>query len=229
MTEGQNSRQDSSDKAVRALAFELKQPLISIARLAELNDDKSAENIQYMAEQTLMLIDSFLLHAQSEYGQLALDLAPANIGSVLYEVNMQMRVTAQKNNFSILVDDRTQEPVMTNRPALTSILRVFSAALISNESDRRQIVMRGYKGKNGRIGVGVFTDSKLTISDLKRALELQGSAHMPLSTLNDKTHVSLAIADGLCKAIGGVMSVKHMGRLSGLATELPRSEQLSFV
>ncbi len=85
--------------------------------------------------------------------------------------------------------------------------------------------MRSYKTRTGAVGVGLFSATGLTPADLRRALELQGRAHMPLARLHSSTHASLAIAAGLCKSIGGALAVKRMGRLSGFVTELPRSEQ----
>jgi hypothetical protein len=226
-----NHQFTGQDTTLRALAFELKNPLINIARHAELADKNAASKIQHTAEQALMLIDSYLLHAQTEYGQTTLDLSPTIMGSVLYDVSWQMRTQASLHNTEIIIDDRAHEPVMTHRQALTSVLQVFGDTLLGiGESNRRQqIILRGYKTRTGKLGIGMFTEAKISQTDLSRALLLQGRAYMPLSQLNNNSNASLAIADGLCRAIGGEMTVKHMGKLSGLATELPRSEQLAFV
>ena len=225
------SNPQSEDMTLRALAFELKNPLINIARLAELGETNSHDDIQQIAEQSLVLIDGYLLNAQTEYGQTMLELEPTSLGSVLYDVSNRLRTQASQHNASLRLDDRTQELVMTHRHALTSVLSVFGSTLIGygETIDHREIVMRGYKTRSGKIGIGLFSEVKITQDDLRNALDLQGRAHMPLSRVNGNLHVSLSIAEGLCKAIGGAMTVKHMGRLSGLATELPRSEQLAFV
>lgn len=222
---------DIQDTTLRALAYELKNPLINIARRAELADESTFTQIQQTAEQTLALIDNYLLHAQTEYGQTRLDLSPTIMGSVLYDVSVQMRSQADSYNAEFIIDDRTHEPVMTHRQALTSVLTVFGQTLlgVSSAKKRQKIILRGYKTRQGNLGVGLFTDFKVSQDDLERALLLQGKAHMPLSQIESSSHASLAIADGLCRAIGGAMTVKHMGGLSGLATELPRSEQLALV
>jgi hypothetical protein len=221
----------SQDMTLRGLAFELKNPLINIARLAELNDADSYDDIQHTAEQSLQLIDSYLLNAQTEYGQTMLDLEPVSIGSVLYDVSSRLGIPAKYKNASLVLDDRTNELVMTHRPALTSALYVFGKTIMGfNDSNLHQeITLRGYKTRRGRLGIGLFSKSPISKTDLTDALKLQGTAHMPMSRISSESHVSLAIADGLCRAIGGKMTVKHMGGLSGLATELPPSEQLAFV
>ncbi len=219
------------DRALRALAYELKHPLIRIARQAELGRPDDYPDIQQAAEQALMLIDGYLLHAQTEYGQIALDLSPTSVGSVLYDASTLMHQQAVLHNASFEIDNRTSDLVMTHRTALNSIMSAFGSMLIGFNTDKnhQRIVLRGYRTRAGKLGIGMFSNINLSQIDLQRALQLQGNAHMPLSKLSSSAHVSLSIADGLCRAIGGALQVKHMGKLSGLATELPRSEQLALV
>jgi hypothetical protein len=229
-----DQRITGQDKSLRALAFELKHPLANIARQAELGDPSLMADMQQTAEQALQLIDSYILHAQTEYGQVALDLSPTSVGSVLYDVSNQLRPQAARSNTEFILDDRTHELAMTHRQALTSILTVFGTTIMGLASEQelktpQKIILRGFRTRAGKIGIGMFGNAKLNQDDLRRALALQGRAHMPLAQASSTVHISLAIADGLCRAIGGSMQVKHMGRLSGLATELPPSEQLAFV
>ncbi len=220
------------DTSLRSLTYELKQPLIRIARQAELGDVNELESIKQAAEQALRLIDNYLLSAQSEYGQLALDLSPESTGSVLYDVHHQLRTQSVTRNISFTIDNRAHEPIMTHRWALTSILNVFGSTIIglNPKADQpTELTLRSYKTKKGAIAIGVFSKTEISPSDLRQALLLQGKAHMPLARLNNSAHISLAIADSLCSAIGGALSVKRMGALSGFATELPLSEQLSLV
>lgn len=219
-----------SGSALRALVYELKNPLITIARHAELDDEASRKSIQRTAEQALRLIDSYLLMA-SEYGQTRLELSPVALGSVLYDVAQDLRDEAKLHQKEVLIHDRTHEPVMTNRPALVSILTMFATVVLgsSPSGSTDGVLLRGYKTRSGALGVGVFSNNKLSQADVEVALQLQGKAHMPLARIHHGTHVSLAIADNLCRALGGAMVVKHMGALSGLATELPRSEQLELL
>lgn len=215
----------NEEYGLRGLAFELQNPLINIARQAELAE---SGEIQQTAERALALIDSYLLSAQTEYGQVMLDLEPATIGSVLYDASVRLRQPAARKNIELVTDDRTAEPVMTHRKALVSILSVFGNSLMDIAESRR-LVLRGYKTRNGLHGIGVFADADIRQEDVDRAMELQGKAHMPFSKIDGASHVSLAIAGGLCRAVGGEMKAKRMGKLSGLATELPPSEQLAFV
>ena len=222
---------NNQDQALRALAFELKNPLITIARRAELNDPSNFQPIQETAEQALQLIDSYLLNASTEYGQTSLELTPTSVGSVLYDVSAELRSFALRRNVDFVIDDRTQHLVMTHRLALMTVLKSFANTLVGSSDSKqyREVHLKRYKTRGGKLGIGLFTEQKLNQGDLNRAMYLQGKAHMPLSVLSSTANVSLHIADGLCRALGGEMTVKHMGKLSGLATELPRSEQLAFV
>ena len=220
------------NESLQALAHELKNPLINIASFAELGGEASLQKIQTTAEDSLMLIDSYLLSAQAEYGQSLLALSPVSLGSVLYDTSNLLRNTAQKHNVSLVIDDRTQDLVMTHRKALTSIMTVFGKTLInSNENGHHhEVVLRGYRTRAGNLGVGLFTsNNRISQDDLSRAMGLRGRARMPLARNNAYSNISLSIADGLCRAIGGKLSVKHMGKLSGLSTELPQSEQLALI
>jgi hypothetical protein len=218
------------DRSLRALAFELKSPLINIARQAELADVEDFVEIQRTAEQALVLIDNYLLIAQAEHGQLGLNLEPVSLGSILYDASSQLSSLAKRQNVDLVIDDRAHEPVMTHQRALTAVLEAFGQALMSSgHAPRLKLVLRSYKTREGDLGVGAFTDVSLSEDDLRKALCLQGEAHMPLAKVSNKTHVSLAIAESLCRSMGGRMTVKKMGKLRGFSTSLPRSEQLSFV
>lgn len=222
---------DERDSSLRALAYELKHPLIRIARQAELGEHTNLDYIQQTAEQALQLIDGYLLSAQAEYGQIALDLSPVNAGSVLYDVSMRLRNQARTYNTDLTLDSRAQDSVMTHRQALTSIVGALGVSLLGSgdQESRSSLTLRSYKTSGGKIGVGVFTHESITQADLRTALALQGRAHMPLARFSGSAHISLAIADGLCRAIDGVLTVRRMGKMSGLVAELPRSEQLLLV
>jgi hypothetical protein len=227
-TNSDDANFDEPERTLRALALELKRPLTNIARRAELGGTESSVEILDIAERSLALIDSYLLMAQTEYGQIALALEPLGLGSVLHEVAYRLRPRFV-SGASIIIDDRAHSPVMTNRLALTSAVVACVDMLSEDVGLNKQVILRSYKSSGGRIGVGVFTDKSLSAEEVKKALELQGRAQMPLSSVSSRSGVSLVIADCLCRAVGGSLKVKRMGKLIGLATLLPKSEQLSFI
>lgn len=215
---------------MRALALELKSPLINIARQSELADVRDFAEIQHTAEQALTLIDSYLLSAQADHGQLSLNLEPVSLGSVLYDASVQLSRVAKKQALDLVIDDRAHDPVMTNRGALVAVLAAFGQILMSSAGIRRsELVLRSYRTSSGELGVGVFADVNLSENDLRQEIELQRASQMPIARVSNRAHASMVIAENLCSAMGGNMTVKKMGRLKGFGTLLPRSEQLSFV
>lgn len=231
MAEENSGNANEAERTLRALALELKRPLTTIARRAELGGPQATDDIMDIAERSLALVDSYLLVAQTEYGQVALDLEPLGLGSVLHSVSHQLRARVPRHT-TIVIDDRAHEPVMSNRQALTSAMSAIADMLCedTNQStEDRQVVLRSYKSTNGGIGIGVFSNKSLSSAEVKKALGLQGRAQMPLAGVSSRSGVSLLIADCLCRAVGGSMEVKRMGQLFGLATLLPKSEQLSLV
>lgn len=215
-----------SDVTSRALAHELKYPLVEIARRAELSAVSSVDmlSVQQSAEQALRLIDSYLLSAQSEYGQQQLELQPLTAGSILYDASLNLSTL----QIPVIIDDRAHDPIMSHRLGLTSFLELCAKVIGSYENAQR-VVLRSFKTRSGEVGVGVLSEHIMHEDDLKIAQSLAGRAHMPLARLSSNAHVSLLIADNLSKALGGTMQVKKMGRMSGFVTTLPRSEQFALL
>lgn len=217
------------EQTLRSLAQELKHPLCLIARQAEAGHEEVLDNILKVSEHSLALIDSYLLTAQTEYGQVALDLSPMSLGSVFHDVKHKLRPLAHAQSSKVIVDNRAGQPVMTHRLALSSVLVSLADILMHKESEHQEVILRSFKTNTGDIGVGVFSSQPVSAEDVRRGLELQGRAHMPLGKFSNRSGVSLAIADGLCRAIGGELEVKRMGKHTGLTTILPKSDQLALV
>lgn len=221
----QNNAHASEDMGAGfvALMRELKLSMYEIARTAELADTNSHQAMQRIAEQSMRLIDSYILSARSEYGQIKLDLEPMAIGSVLHEAAHALR-----GDQVVRIEAKANYPVMTHRAALSGLLA--SAGSVLQEATSSPLIMRSYVTKRGEVGVGVFAENlDLSAQDLKTSLRLSGRAHMPLARHSAGSGVMLVVADGLARALGGTLEVKRMGRFRGLATVLPRSEQLALV
>jgi hypothetical protein len=209
--------------------LELKYTLYRLARQAEYQSKISLSEIQREAEQSLRLIDSYLLSSAAEYGQLKLDLEPMAIGSVMHEASMELRNIVELSYDEMCVQTRASQPVMTNRSALHGFL-MSVGQIVSEISNANQIVMRSFATKNGDIGVGVFAeDIDLSVNDLRTSLDITDVALMPFAKHSSKSGVLLKIADGLAVSLGGSLEVKRMGKLYGLTTVLPKSDQLALV
>lgn len=227
----------SPDQVLQGLVRELKNPLLFIARQAEFSADStegpSFSVIEQSAQEALQLIDSYLLTAQSEYGQKQLSLEPIGLGSILYEVAHQLDPLAKKKNYRIEVETKYTKPVMVDRRAAEAALSCLAQLMLVPHGERRGKVVRlsSFRRSSEQIIAGVLTvgSSGFKDKDLRRAVALQGRSHMAVNSEGTGSGVQLALADSLANAMGGqVLAIKH-ARMKGLGLELLKSEQLALV
>jgi light-regulated signal transduction histidine kinase (bacteriophytochrome) len=228
----------SPEQVLRGLARELTQPLLYIARQAEFSSDEpdnqasSFLTIERAANSALRLIDSYLLSAQSEYGQKQLTLQTIGVGSVLYDVAHELRDNAKAAGYVIEVDVGYAKPIMTDVVALRASLACLGTLLMSapKESKYKSIRLVAYKRDANSCVAGIFgTDISLNRQDLKRARRLQGASHMALGSLSSGSGVHFALADSLAQAIGAELCFARRRGLAGLGLVLPKSQQLQLV
>lgn len=211
---------------LKSLVKELKNPLILIARQAELDNYLS---IQRTAEQTLQLIDSYLLMAQTEYGQKALPLEAIGIGSVIYEVINEFQPLAQERSIDLSMQVKDAN-VMAHRTGLKSTLWCLTE-LCSTSSDngRKQVKIQTVK-HGERLLVTVLGEGlELTEKDVELNRRLQGQSRLAAGGKLEDSGVRLAIADALAGAFGQGIRVKKAGGLTGFGFDVMSSKQLTLV
>jgi hypothetical protein len=223
---------DGSARLLDGLARELKLSLTFIARSAEHQSGKQAIDfsaVERSAGDSLKLIDSYLLCAQTEYGQQLLPLEPVGMGSVLYEVAENFQ--PQKKRLAICTD--YNEPVMANKRALVAALYSLAKIVISSQPDTKEdqdILLVSQKRRRGDLSVGVFAKGfSAKPSEIQRAGKLLGRSDMALSNQTFSSGVDLTIAWQLASSMNGrVFACKYRGR-GGLSLGLLKSDQLSLV
>lgn len=225
----------SPDQLLGSLVNELKSPLILIARQAE--SEKTGANktefeaIQKAAEKSLQLIDSYLLMAQSEYGQRALRLEPVGVGSVIYEVAKDLAPYAKAREVDFAVDVKDSH-VMANRQGLKAVIMCLSELFIeqnSESTDKRCKVRIETRREHENITVSVLSSElEITNKDLELARRMQGNSHMANGKMPD-SGIRLAIADVLTNSLGSHLQVRQINGLKGLNFELAGSKQLQLI
>lgn len=221
---------DGSARLLDGLARELKLSLTFIARSAEYQAGKSKYDlggIEKSAGDSLKLIDSYLLCAQTEYGQQLLPLEPVGPGSVLYEVVQNFH--PQKR--PVIIRAEYREPVMANKKALVAALYSLAKVVISSVEDKkRQVFLVSQKKRRDGLSVGVFTKGfSVKPSEIQRSAKLLGKSDMSLSNQTFASGVDLTIATQLAASMGGeVFSSRYKG-MGGLSMSLLKSDQLSLV
>lgn len=220
---------------LRALADELKLPLIQIARTAELAEAEPTptklRQIETTANNALRLIDSYLL-VTALSGQRQLDLSPVSVTALLYDVSQDARELAKLYNTEI--DIRVKGscgPVMAHaaglRAALMSLVYTF---LTGGARVKHQAVTLLAQATPAGIATGVVSSSQhISAHDLQMARALYGRAGQPAGGITQNSGVGLYMADHLFAAMESDIRAVKSGRQYGLVATLLPSQQLALL
>lgn len=219
---------ESSTKLFSALARELKSQLTVIARNAELRQDAATER---QAVDSMKLIDSYLLVASSEYGQAQLNFSTINAGSVLYQVEQELKPFSGISKNKLVTVVSYKGPIYTDRGALTLLLNCLARTVCSSQVSERgqEVNLVSFKNKKNHIITGVTAEGLgIVNSELEKSDELGGFAHMPLSISSSESGVRLAIAQQLANSLDSTISAFSWRGKRGLGIEVAKSQQLSL-
>lgn len=232
---GENQKFPSNTQLLGSLARELKNPLILMARQAELEGLNSGDptylSIKNTAEQTLKLIDSYLMLAQAEYGQVKLPLETVGVGSIIYDVMEEFRPIAKQQQIS-LVSDIHDQIVMTNsnglKAALWCLLNMALESVVDGQKSG-QIIVSSKKLKKNTVSVSVLGDLEVNRSEIQSARSLQGYSHLAMALHSKSSGIHLAIAELFANSVGDGLHVASHGARKGLSLRLNKSQQLQLI
>jgi light-regulated signal transduction histidine kinase (bacteriophytochrome) len=220
-------------QVLSGLAEELKQLVTLVARQSEYLSNKQPnsrlDSIEQTAQSALRLIDSYLLYAQSEYGQQALPLQTYSAGSILYDVSAEVRSDRIANKQPVISAEDVG-PIMCNKRALGVSLACLFRVIAGSSSGNDNIYLVSHRQRGGDIFAGVFS-RKFSVkgAEIKRARELVGKSSMALTNQTYQNGVDLIIADGLARSQGSSLSSYKYKGMNGLGIKLFNSQQLSLV
>lgn len=229
------------EHVLQGLARELAEPLLYIARQAEFSAEKDRKNadalrsIEQSANGALRLIDSYLLTAQSEYGQKQLPLQTVGAGSVLYDAVHDLRSSAERYGYILEVDSRYSKPIMTNVLALKTAIVCLGNLLMCSSAARdvrvRRLRIATYKRDDSSCTIGILDSGSTNLAkrDMLQARKLQGRSHMALPKLDTGSGVQLALADSLAMALNAELKVIRRYKTNGFGLTVARSDQLQLV
>lgn len=222
---------------LRSVAEQLKLPLAVIARQAELGhltgsmDLRGAGVIRTHARAALNLVDSYLLGLQLMHEQRALTLEPVSVSSTLVDIAHELEGFAKQHGTKLELHVAGRyEPVMANRAGLRSALLALASALLE-----------GYPLAGGYLTLGVHRTALGIVTGLygdyehcntqhwRKALDLQGRAAQPLSTLITGSAAGLFVADAILQGMGSRLRPGKYLKRRGMAMTLQPSQQLQFV
>ncbi|HTE21680.1 MAG TPA: hypothetical protein VK674_01420 [Candidatus Limnocylindria bacterium] len=226
----------ADERLLRALAEELKLPLLQIARASELaqqqGDTQVLSSITRIAETALRLVDGFLLSTDLITREMS-RLEPVPVASVLYDTARKLEPLARQNNCDIELSLHGRYgPAMAHRESLETALMLLGYSMIearTPERQRHRILLAAHKSTHGLV-VGVFDNQPGLSADMfRRGRALYGSARQALPTVSASSGAGVFVADALLKAMEAPLRIARHDKLAGLATTLYLSQQVQLV
>lgn len=226
----------ADDRLLRALAEQLKLPLLQIARAAELAQNSptpaSMQSIRYIADTAIRLMDGFLLSADMQ-AQEILPLEPVSVASVLNETAHKLAPLAKQNDCDLELSLAGKYgPVMAHQASLESALLLLGYGLIENrvsETARHRVVLAAHRSVHGLVA-GVFDNQPGLSADMfRRGKALFGNATQTMPPAVGSNGASIFVADALFRAMESTLKVARHNSLTGLAATLHPSKQLSLI
>lgn len=224
------------ERLLRALAEQLKVPLLQIARGAELGreaaDLSSLHDIEYTADMALRLVDSYLLSIQLQ-SLPNLELEPVSLSSILDHAATQLSKLANQYGCDLDISlSGKYEPVMAHRKALEaayiSLGYAFIEAIPPN-GHRHSVVFAAHRSNYGLVA-GVYGDQPSWSSDVyRRGQALYGQARQAIPALTPSSGAGLFVADSLLNSVASSLRMARHHNLSGVAATLTPSRQLQLV
>lgn len=225
------------EELLRALAEQLKLPLLHISQaveLARMGKKTDLGQIEAVADMGLRLVDSYVMSAQLSDGQLDLNLEPVSVASVLYEAAEKLEGIAREYKCIIDVDlGGRYGPVMADRKgleaAVTSLGYSFIEAQAQHGVDKPRLVLAARRSGQG-IVTGAYGDHKELTSDMfRRAKLMKGRARQPLPPLGHGPSAGIFVAAALLNSMSSGLRVTRFHHLTGLAATLKTNSQMTLV
>lgn len=229
---------DSEPQArlLRALAEQIKLPLMQIARSAELGqlirEPDALPAIEYTADMALRLIDSYLLSVQLR-ALPTLELEPVSVSAVLQDTTSRLHMLAKQ--YGCTLDVRLSgkfEPIMAHRESLEAAYMSLGYAFIESAPQHdyeHQVVFAAHRSARGLV-VGVFGNQPLLTADMfRRAKALYGTARQAFPAVSPTNGAGVFVADALLDNMATSLRTARHHKFNGLAATFLQSKQLQLV
>ncbi len=208
------------------LGEELKQPLVAIAQLAELQAEKGTA-VHAHAQKALKTIDNMLLYQRIHTGQTALQLEPVHVGSTIQEVmhTMEPIMRAAGCRTEIVIQHGLR-PVDVDRRLFSSALQsLWQAFLGTVQTENAEIICKASKTPRG-IRVSLHSTAAV-IGDVRFARPNSASTQ-PLSGVAGPA-TDLLTAHNMFTLLGSELTKSFSSTTTGIGVTLPISAQLQMV
>lgn len=223
-------------KLLRSIAEQLRSPLCTIARQAELGQltgDPTQVDIGAIrthAAAALTLVDSYLLGLQLMQTHISLDLEPVSVSSVLVDVAHELQGFAKQYNTTLKLHIGGRfAPVMAHKQGLRAALLALGYGLLeSNALKDEHITLAVHRTPKG-IVTGVYGEfESCDAQRWRQALSLLGKASQPIAVVPGNG-AGLFVAHTILRAMSSRLRAGVYLHRHGLATTLQTSQQLNLV
>jgi hypothetical protein len=226
---------------LRAVAEQLKVPLTTIARQAELSQMNGAVALQDIAAMhsqaatALTLVDSYLLGLELLREQTSLELEPVSVSSTLVDIAHDLYYIARQYGVELEVQVAGKyEPVMAHPRGLRAALLSLGYGMVEAQAaqDRprhHHLTLATHRTPHG-IVAGMYGEYEdLEADGWRTALALKGRTQQPFTGLTASSGAGLFVADTILRSMSTRLRVGRHQKEAGLATTLQPSQQLAFV
>lgn len=226
----------SQERLLRALAEQIKLPLLQIARQAELSqikcDDEALRSIEYTADMAMRLIDSYLLSVQIQ-GQASLELEPVSVGVILQDTAHRLSRLAKDYNCTLEVHlTGRYEPVMANRHNLEAAYTMLGYSFIESippVAIKHQVTLGAHRSRRGVVA-GIFgTQPGFSADAFRRGRAIFGTSRQGLPAVSSTSGAGIFLAESLLKSMETPLHQSRHRKCSGLAATLITSKQLKLI
>lgn len=226
-----------SERLFVSLADQFSQAYTQIARLAELGQLGSSEEtlgqILTIAQAANRLADGYATGMRQGRKAAELLIEPVAVQSILHDAERALRPFADEHNVQLeLAQIPRLELVLCDREVMQMALICLGQVIVAAESEQEKpqpVRLDAYRTKHG-IVAGLYSETAvLNKMALRRAKKLFGRTRQPLSLLASGAASGVFVADKLLAAMQAELHVAHHNHLTGLATTLPRCNQMQLV
>jgi len=206
------------------LGEEIKQPLIAISQISEL--EGFDESINAQTKRALRTIDNILLYGRVHSGQVALQLEPVHVGSTIREVSEAMEPIMRASGCH--TDIRIQKSlsaVDVDRRVLRAALQGMWQTILGNVSAPTDIVCKAQKTQDG---IRLSLTSKNAQLDNLSLSQVNTESSQPVSAIAGSA-ADLLTSQGMFELLGAKLSKATGRKRAGLGVTLKVSKQLQIL
>lgn len=207
------------------LGEELKQPLVAISQLAEMQPGSSPDLIAH-AKSAMTTIDNILLYQKVASGQTSLKLEPVHVGSTMHEVaSMMQPIMRVAGCRTELIIQHGLSPVDVDRRLLKSALQSLWQGFLSTVKDSSEVICQARKTPKG-IRLSLYSAGS-TIEDLHFAKTNPVSSQAITGIAG--SGADLLTAQGIFSLLGAELNKSSAKKVTGIGVTLKVSRQLQMI